>query len=119
MGRPRKNRVGEYAGLLAEELAFHLSKELNSQIVESQESYQSEIRGLKAEIKELQRQIEGLDGRIKSNKSKPKLGKWVPGGPGRPPKDAEARVAAFSNRSERTVENDHIAHLDSSAIHEH
>ena len=104
MGRPRKNRVGEYAGLLAEELAFHLSKELNLQIVDSQAEYRKEIEGLRGEIKELQRQIESLQSRSKAHKNKPKLGKWVPGGPGRPPKNAEERVAAFSQRSARSNE---------------
>jgi hypothetical protein len=101
MGRPRKNRVGEYAGLLAEELAFHLSKELNIQIGENKEEYLREIELLRGEIKELQKHVFGLEQRLKSNKARPKLGKWVPGGPGRPPKDAKARVAAFSSRSDR------------------
>ena len=103
MGRPRKNRVGEYAGLLAEELAFHLSKELNIQIAENKEEYLHEIGRLRGEIKELQKHVGSLEQRLKNNKARPKLGKWVPGGPGRPPKDAQARVAAFSNRSDRDL----------------
>tara|TARA_B100000676_G_C17502860_1_gene544049 strand:- start:51 stop:371 length:321 start_codon:yes stop_codon:yes gene_type:complete len=101
MGRPRKNRVGEYAQLLSEEFAFQLSKEINIQLAASKREYLQEIGELRNEIKTLNKQIQNLEQRLKDNKVKPKLGKWVPGGPGRPPKDAQARVEAFSSRSER------------------
>ena len=95
MGRPRKNRVGEYAELLVDEITLQLKQELLKSVSESQKAYQTEINALRAEIRKLTKQVEALK---KTQRSKPRVGKWVPGGPGRPPKDAKERIAAFENR---------------------
>ena len=99
MARPRKNRIGEYAAQLAEEIAFHMGKDLMGTVAESQEAYQKEIAELRAEIRSLKRQVDVLSRKNRSPKQKTKVGRWVPGGPGRPPKDAAERIAAFSSRS--------------------
>jgi hypothetical protein len=100
MARPRKNRLGEYARLLGEEIGAQLSREVSRAITESQRVYHSEIAELRAEIRGLERRIETLSRR--ATEPKPRLGKWVPGGPGRPPKDADARIAAFEARARRS-----------------
>ncbi len=99
MGRPRKNRVGEYAGLLAEELELHLRQEILRTIGESQKLYQAEIEALRAELQKLTRKVDALT--KKARGSRARVGKWVPGGPGRPPKDAAERIAAFASRQSK------------------
>lgn len=97
MGRPRKNRVGEYAELLAEELAHQLKQEMQKIIVADRKAYRDEISALRSEVRKLTKQVETLS-KKSSRSGKPRVGKWVPGGPGRPPKDAAERIAAFENR---------------------
>lgn len=99
MGRPRKNRLGEYAQSLAEELQRLLAEDLERLLAEQHEAYQREIHGLRKEVQALAKQVETLQKRAKA--PKPKVGKWVPGGPGRPPKDASDRIAAFESRAKK------------------
>lgn len=98
MGRPRKNRVGEYAAALSEELSYHLEREIVRAIAEAQEVYRQELNELRQEIRQLSKRVDALG---KKRPSRSKVGKWVPGGPGRPPKDAEDRIAAFEARTGR------------------
>lgn len=100
MARPRKNRLGEYAHLLGEELQRLLADELTQVVQEQHQAYRQEIDGLKREIRTLTQQVEILSKRAKA--PKPKVGKWVPGGPGRPPKDAPERIAAYETRAQKT-----------------
>lgn len=100
MGRPRKNRLGEYAQLLGEELQRQLEEELGRLIQESQAAYVRELQTLRQEVRTLSKQVEVLAKRAKA--PKPKVGKWVPGGPGRPPNDALDRIAAFEARTGTT-----------------
>lgn len=97
MGRPRKNRVGEYAELLVDELAHQLKQELQKTIAENRKAYRDEISTLRSEVRKLAKQVETLTKKT-SRGGKQRVGKWVPGGPGRPPKDAAERIAAFENR---------------------
>jgi hypothetical protein len=100
MARPRKNRLGEYARLLGEEIGVQLTRELSRAIAENQKAYQAEIAQLRAEIRNLERRIETLSSKT-TRGVRARIGKWVPGGPGRPPKDAAARIAAFEARVRR------------------
>ncbi len=97
MGRPRKNRVGEYAALLSEELLFQVRSIVSSEVESSLSSALDKIDSLEAKIEQLERQIKTQ----KKSKSRERVGRWVPGGPGRPPKDADARVSAFSQRTKK------------------
>lgn len=97
MGRPRKNRVGEYAAALGEELSYHLQREVTKAVEASQEAYREEIASLRQELRVLTQRVEALAKKSKGARSK--VGRWVPGGPGRPPKDAEDRIAAFESRT--------------------
>lgn len=63
-------------------------------------AYQQEIAALRKEVSALTRQVEVLAKQTKA--PKPKVGKWVPGGPGRPPKDANERIAAFERTRRAT-----------------
>ena len=99
-GRPRKNRLGEYAQSFGEELQRLLGEELLGLIEAQHEAYQREIHDLRREVQNLSKQIEAMNRRAKA--PKPKVGKWVPGGPGRPPKDASERIAAFESRTRTT-----------------
>ncbi len=102
MARPRKNRVGEYAALLAEELGHQLEKRVALRLASENAALHAELQTLREEVQSLTRQLEALDARLKpKRRSRPKVGRWVPGGPGRPPKDAEERIAAFSQRKKQ------------------
>lgn len=96
MARPKKNRTSEYAALLAEELAASLGRELRRSIAAAQDAQRREIAALRSEVRRAMRRLEAL--RDRRPKPRAKLGRWVPGGPGRPPKDAAERVAAFAKR---------------------
>ena len=109
MGRPRKDRTQEYAGLLAEEITFHIGKALTKTVEDNLQSYRQEIVALSAEVTALRKQVDDLSRRVRPTKAKPRLGRWVPGGPGRPPKDAAARIAAFAARADAGAEDEHEA----------
>jgi|SRR5687767_7600774 len=100
MGRPRKNRLGEYAGLLAEELELQLRQEILKIISDSQRAYRAEVEELRAEIERLSRKLDAATKRT-ARGGRARVGKWVPGGPGRPPKDAAERIAAFASRKSK------------------
>jgi hypothetical protein len=99
MGRPRKNRIGEYAGLLAEEVEIQLRQEIMKMMGDHHRTYLAEIDALRAEIERLSRKVEAAAKKPKVGRSR--VGKWVPGGPGRPPKDAADRIAAFASRKSK------------------
>ncbi len=99
MGRPRKNKVGDYAAKLVEEISFHMSQDLARSIQASQDAYRDELNTLRGEVLALRKEVELLTRKSGKGKPKDKLGRWVPGGPGRPPKDAAERVAAFAERA--------------------
>jgi hypothetical protein len=107
MGRPRKNRVGEYAQLLTEELQRQLEEALSQAIAESHAAYAREVQSLRQEVRALTKQVELLADRAKA--PRPKVGKWVPGGPGRPPNDAQDRIAAFESRGNTRKKRGHRA----------
>ena len=96
MARPRKNRVGEYAGLLGEELQAQLSQEIRRALRDADRPWLEAIAALRAEVARLRRRVAELSRRpILAKRS---VGRWVPGGPGRPPKDAPQRIAAYQAR---------------------
>jgi hypothetical protein len=99
MPRPRKNRVSEYASLLGEELRRQLTKEIALAVRETERPWRQAVEGLRQEVVRLRRELAELGRR--RNGRKQALGRWVPGGPGRPPKDAAQRVAAFTARRGR------------------
>jgi hypothetical protein len=101
VARPRKVRVGEYAGLLAEELLLHLDGRIMKSLAAGQAAYVRELERLRKEIQTLERRIETLEERLRAKTPRPKVGRWVPGGPGRPPKDADERIAAFTETKAR------------------
>lgn len=102
MARPRKNRVGEYASLLAEELGHQLEKRVALRLAETHAGLSAELLALKEELEAMTQRLEAMEARLKpKRRSRPKVGRWVPGGPGRPPKDAEERIAAFSQRKKQ------------------
>lgn len=96
MGRPRKNRVGEYARLLGEELGLQLQQEIIRSVAASQRAYLDELAELRSDLRKLGRRLDALMRRSRSPRG---VGRWVPGGPGRPPKDAADRIAAFEART--------------------
>jgi hypothetical protein len=99
MARPRKNRVGEYAALLAEELGHQIEKRVAVRLATESTSLHADLEALREQVEVLTQHIEALEARLKpKRRSRPKVGRWVPGGPGRPPKDADERIAAFSQR---------------------
>ena len=100
MGRPRKNRLGEYAGLLAEELELQLRQEILKIISDNQRAYQAELQALRAEVERLSRKVDAATKKT-TRAGRARVGKWVPGGPGRPPKDAAERIAAFASRKSK------------------
>lgn len=100
MARPRKNRLGDYAQLLGEEFQRILAEQLSQVAEEQHAEYRKELEVLRREVRHLSQQIEILSKRAKA--PKPKVGKWVPGGPGRPPKDAPDRIAAYETRTQKT-----------------
>ena len=99
MGRPRKNRTGEYAGLLAEEIAHQITKAVNDRIDLFAAAHEREVAELRGQIASLENKVETLTKGLRSEAKRSNIGRWVPGGPGRPPKDAEARVEAFQSRT--------------------
>jgi hypothetical protein len=99
MPRPRKNRLGEYAGLLGEELQLQLGAEIRRALREADRPWLEAIASLRAEVATLRRRVTELSRRpIIARRS---VGRWVPGGPGRPPKDAPDRIAAYQGRRGR------------------
>jgi hypothetical protein len=99
MARPRKNRTGEYARLLGEEISLQLQRVVRSALADAEKSYKADLAELQGELKRLGRRVESLARRVRTHR--PSLGRWVPGGPGRPPKDAAARIAAFETREKK------------------
>ena len=97
MGRPRKIRFGEYTALAAEELRLWLSSEIDRAVRAALAEQRREIAALRDELVQLSRQLE----RAKPPGRRRKIGRWVPGGPGRPPKDAIARAEAFTARQRK------------------
>lgn len=96
MGRPRKIRFGEYTALAAEELRLWLSTEIDQAVRAALAEQRREITAVRSELAALSRQLE----RAKPRRRR-KIGRWVPGGPGRPPKDAVARAEAFTARQRK------------------
>lgn len=96
MGRPRKDRIGEHAGQLASELRRLLGADVLQAVAELRTAQQRELTTLRRAVTALERRVDELVERDRSRRSK--VGRWVPGGPGRPPKDAQARIAAFNQR---------------------
>ncbi|MBK6688249.1 MAG: hypothetical protein IPG45_27485 [Deltaproteobacteria bacterium] len=103
MGRPRKNRVSEYSTLLADELLHQVSQAVTRALAEQQRLYLLEVAKLRSEVRALSRQLEQAL-RKQRPSTRTRLGRWVPGGPGRPPKDANDRIAAFEARLESRTE---------------
>lgn len=99
MGRPRKNRVSEYSALLADELLHQVTLAVARALADQQRLYLMEIAKLRAEVHALSRELSQA---LRKQRPTPRvrLGRWVPGGPGRPPKDATDRIAAFEARQE-------------------
>ncbi|MCK6551753.1 hypothetical protein L6R52_38320 [Myxococcota bacterium] len=99
MARPRKNRLGEYAGLLGEELGARLHDEVARALAQTRDALRAELAALRTDVRRLTRQVDALARRSKTVRAP--VGRWVPGGPGRPPKDAAARIAAFEAKHGR------------------
>lgn len=97
MGRPRKIRFGEYTALAAEELRLWLSAEIDRAVRAALAEQRQEIAAVRDQLSLLARQFE----RGKPPRRRRKIGRWVPGGPGRPPKDAVARAEAFAARQRK------------------
>ena len=97
MGRPRKNRVGEYAALLSEEVLRQFQESMSAEVDRALDEALVRIESLENQVRSLERK---LDQATKAKIKEP-LGRWVPGGPGRPPKEAEERVAAFRKRKRK------------------
>jgi hypothetical protein len=112
VGRPRKNRVGEYAGLLGEAVSGQISQEMGQALAKLERTFQVEMAKIHAEVRLVNRRMEALERR---NAARPRVGKWVPGGPGRPPKDADSRIQAFRTRSQ-TREEDEAFNVDGAAV---
>ncbi|MBI4818016.1 MAG: hypothetical protein HY791_17270 [Deltaproteobacteria bacterium] len=98
MPRPRKNRIGEYAALLAEELAFQLAQHLRREIVQIEADHKKGLEALEGEVRSLGQVIRRTE-QQRARRSRTRVGRWVPGGPGRPPKNAEERVQAYVERT--------------------
>lgn len=96
MGRPRKDRIGQHAGEFASELRRLLSADLTQAVEEVLSRHERELATLRRSLAALERRVENLAERQRNTRGK--VGRWVPGGPGRPPKDAAARIAAFHQR---------------------
>jgi hypothetical protein len=54
---------------------------------------------MRVEIARLRRRVADLSKRPIVTRQA--VGRWVPGGPGRPPKDARARINSFERRKKR------------------
>ena len=111
MGRPRKNKTNQFAIALAEEIEHQNDVRINFRIREERLFFMEKIFGLTEYIEKLESRVSKLEEQIKKQQKVP-LGRWVPGGPGRPPKDAAERIAAFTkkkrNQEERMeVQNAH------------
>jgi hypothetical protein len=96
MGRPRKDRIGQHAGEFASELRRLLSADLTQAVEEVLSKHERELASLRRAVAALERRVDSLAERHRASRGK--VGRWVPGGPGRPPKDAAARIAAFHLR---------------------
>jgi hypothetical protein len=99
MARPRKNRTGDHAQQFAEALAERLASVVREAVTAEQRVYRAELTKLRAELRTLSRRVEALARR--RGPARTRLGRWVPGGPGRPPKDATARIAAYAARTKK------------------
>lgn len=99
MGRPRKDRIREHAGSFAEELRRLLATDLAAALEAQHAEHRRELAELRRSMAALERRVETLLERQRAGR--PKVGRWVPGGPGRPPKDAAARIEAFRRRAAR------------------
>jgi hypothetical protein len=97
MARPRKNRTGDHAHLFAEALAERLASVVREAVSAEQRVYRAELTKLRSELRTLSRRVEALARR--RGPARAPLGRWVPGGPGRPPKDATVRIAAYAARA--------------------
>lgn len=98
MARPRKNRSSEYASLLVQELVDQLTKQVAVAVAEALDAQRRQVAELRSEVRALLRRLEPPKKLPPARRKK--LGRWVPGGPGRPPKDAAERIAAFSERAD-------------------
>lgn len=87
-------RFGEYALLAADELRRWMAAELERTTRVALSAQRAELDALRLEIQALRRQLD----RAQRPRRVRKIGRWVPGGPGRPPKDAVARAEAFAAR---------------------
>lgn len=96
MARPRKDRTAEYSTLLIQELVRHLSISIDGAVRAATAAQRKELTALRAEIRALNTRLEAAE--KKKPRPPKKLGHWVPGGPGRPPKDAANRIAAFTEK---------------------
>lgn len=96
MGRPRKDRIGQHAGEFASELRRLLSADLTQAVEDVLSKHERELASLRRAVAALERRVDSLAERHRASRGK--VGRWVPGGPGRPPKDAAARIAAFHLR---------------------
>jgi hypothetical protein len=94
MARPKKNRSAEYAAALIEELRTLLAQDMARLLRELERTQIRELARLHSELRALSRRLDHAAQRT----PRVKVGRWVPGGPGRPPKDAAARIAAFTER---------------------
>jgi hypothetical protein len=79
---------------LADELIAQIEQQIQRSMTDAQEVYRRELVSLVREVRRLAKQVDALSRR----RSRARVGKWVPGGPGRPPKDAAERIAAFERR---------------------
>ena len=101
MGRPRKNKTNQFALALAEEIELQNESRINLRIRDERLFFMEKIFGLTEYVKKLESRIDKLESIIQKQQRTP-LGRWVPGGPGRPPKDAAERIAAFTKRNEES-----------------
>ena len=111
MGRPRKNKTNQFAVALAEEIELQNESRINFRIRQERLFFMEKIFSLSEYVEKLESRIEKLESLIQKQQRAP-LGRWVPGGPGRPPKDAAERIAAFAKKSEENrprVENKDVS----------
>ena len=99
MGRPRKNKTNQFAVALAEEIELQNESRINFRLRQERGFFMEKIFGLTEYVEKLESRIQKLESVIQRQQQRP-LGRWVPGGPGRPPKDAAERIAAFTKRNE-------------------
>lgn len=99
MGRPRKNKTNQFAIALAEEIEHQNDVRINFRIKQERLFFMEKIFGLTEYIEKLEDRISKLESQLDKRQRVP-IGRWVPGGPGRPPKDAAERIAAFAKKTE-------------------